>query len=192
MEGCCDWEIKVSAAVNFVKFYAVGLMAIYLKIVSHIPSHFIRRLCYQVVGMKIARGATIYSGVEVRSPWKITLGKRSIVGEGALLDGRRGIVIGADVNISSGAWIWTLHHDFNSSSFEAVGGPVYVGDRAWLCSRSTILPGVSIGDAAVVAAGAVVVGDVEAFSLVGGVPAKKIGERSKDLRYRLGEWVPFI
>lgn len=142
--------------------------------------------------MKLEKGATIYSGCQIRSPQNIKLGKRSIVGEGALLDGRRGLTIGDDVNISSGAWLWTLHHDYNSPNFEAVGAPIEIGNRAWICSRATILPGVKIGEGAVVAAGAVVVRDVAPYKVVGGVPAREIAQRSAELNYELSTRVPFL
>ena len=57
-----------------------------------------------------------------------------------------------------------------------------IGDRAWLGSRALVLPGVTIGEGAVVAAGAVVTSDVPAYAVVGGVPARAIGARPRELR----------
>jgi len=62
---------------------------------------------------------------------------------------------------------------------------VVVGDYVWIGARATILPGVTIGRGAVVAAGALVSRDVPPYAVVGGVPAKVIGERARDLRYTL-------
>ena len=61
--------------------------------------------------------------------------------------------------------------------------PVEIGDRAWISSRSVILPHNTIGEGAVVAAGAVVTKSVPAYTIVGGVPAKIIGQRSHTLNY---------
>jgi len=72
------------------------------------------------------------------------------------------------------------------------GAPVIIEDYAWVSSRTTLLPGVTIGKGAVVAAGAVVTKSVEPYTVVGGVPAKKIGERSKELNYKLSSSVPFF
>jgi len=63
------------------------------------------------------------------------------------------------------------------------GAPVEIGDYAWVCSRSIILPGVKVGEGAVVACGAVVTKDVEPYTVVGGIPAKKIADRNKNLEY---------
>jgi len=109
------------------------------------------------------------------------------------MDGRRGIILGRNVNISSGAWIWTLQHDMHDPDFKVVGGPVKIGDRAWICSRSMILPGVEVGEGAVVSAGAVVTKSVDPYAIVAGVPAKKIGDRKRNLRYELWDSrVPFV
>lgn len=90
--------------------------------------------------------------------------------------------------------IWTMHHDYNDINFKAVGSPVIIEDFAWVCSRAIILPGITIGKGAVVASGAVVVKDVEAWTVVGGVPAKKIGDRDKkQYNYIPNEyWIPFV
>ena len=80
----------------------------------------------------------------------------------------------------------------NDPEFGVKGAPVIIEDYAWVSSRTTLLPGVTIGKGAVVAAGAVVTKSVEPYTVVGGVPAKKIGERSKELNYKLSSSVPFF
>ena len=92
---------------------------------------------------------------------------------------------GSDVSIGPEAAILTLGHDPQSPDFADAGGDVVIGDRVWIAYRAIILPGVKIGDGAVIAAGAVVTRDVEPFTIVAGSPAKKIGERTRDLRYQL-------
>jgi len=108
------------------------------------------------------------------------------------LDARRGLVIGNYVNFSSEVMIWTLQHDHNSPTFADKGGKVVIGDRAWISCRAIILPGVTIGEGAVVAAGAVVTKDVAPYTIVGGIPAKEIGKRNRDLTYELGSRFHFV
>jgi acetyltransferase-like isoleucine patch superfamily enzyme len=124
----------------------------------------------------------------------VDIGEGSIVGHRAILDGRLGITIGKNVNISTGVWIWTVQHDHQDPYFRDVGGPVKIGDNAWISCRAILLPGVTIGEGAVVAAGAVVTQDVDEYTVVGGVPAKKIGERCRDIKYSLadGSPIPFV
>ena len=178
--------------MNDLKRFATGFLSLYLRVVSILPSHLLRDACYRTLGLKIGRKSSIYSLCEIRKPWGVCIGRNSIVGEKVMLDGRRGIRIGDNVNISSGVWIWSVDHDYTSQYFDSIGSEVVIGDYAWICSRATILPGVKIGEGAVVAAGAVVTKDVEPYTVVGGVPAKKIAMRPRDLKYKLDYVVPFI
>ncbi len=76
--------------------------------------------------------------------------------------------------------------------FGVRGGPIVVEDFAWVSFRATVLPGVRIGRGAVVAANSVVTADVEEFTVVGGIPARLIGTRSRDLDYSLGGGCPWF
>jgi acetyltransferase-like isoleucine patch superfamily enzyme len=178
--------------ILFLTRWRLGLFMFFQRIVCYIPSHIIRDLIYRhLFRMKLGMGAKVSLGVEIRSPWKVKIGVNSIVENNCLLDGRRNLMIGNNVNISHGVWIWSLHHDVQSSEFARIGSEVNIRDRAWICSRATILPGVEIGEGAVVASGSVVTKSVEPFTIVGGVPAKKIGMRNKDLHYQLKFRIPF-
>ncbi|HEU5439754.1 MAG TPA: acyltransferase, partial [Ktedonobacterales bacterium] len=87
---------------------------------------------------------------------------------------------------SSGVWLVTGTHDMNDPDFRDEYKAIVIDDYAWIGSRATILAGVTIGRGAVVMAGAVVTRDVPPFAVVGGVPAKVVGERKlKDPAYRI-------
>jgi maltose O-acetyltransferase len=80
----------------------------------------------------------------------------------------------------------------NDSNFCSVSERVIIEDYSWISCRTIILPGVRIGYGSVVCAGAVVTKNVEPYSIVAGVPAKKIGERIKNLDYTLGKPMSFV
>jgi len=161
--------------------------------VGRMPCRRLRHAVYRRMGMRIASGAVIHRGLEVRVAWKIEIGEDSVIGFDAILDGRRGISIGRHVNVSSQVAIYTLQHDHRDPAFGDVGELVIVGERAWLSMRSTVLPGVRIGEGAVIAAGAVVTRDVPPYAIVGGVPARVIGKRTpRELSYRLGGAAPWF
>jgi maltose O-acetyltransferase len=113
----------------------------------------------------------------------LTIGKYSVIHQNCRLDPRGGIVIGESVGISQEVIILTADHIMNSETFESRERQVTIEDYAWIGTRATILPGVKIGKGGVVAAGSVVTKDVLDYTIVAGVPAKKIGERSTTLRY---------
>lgn len=141
---------------------------LYIRFIMWQPSKHVRRfLLNKFKGVHIAPHVPVNHGCIF---WKGSLEIKggSTIGFDCQLDCRRGIKIGKNVCLASGVWIWTLHHDYNDINFKAVGNPVQIDDFAWLCSRCIILPGVRIGEGAVVASGAVVTKDVEPWTVVGG------------------------
>ena len=172
---------------------AEGFGFLMMTITGKIPSQRIRKLIYRLFfGVRMEKRVVIYGGVEIRNPRQLSIGENSIIGHRSILDARRGLQIGKNVNLSTGVWIWTLEHDYQDPQFRTKGGGVTIKDYAWLSCRTVILPGVTIGKGAVVAAGAVVTQDVPDYSVVGGTPAKIIGMRQPNLEYHLGEYLPFI
>lgn len=155
--------------------------------IGHFPSHHLRRFFYRIFGMSIGKGSTIHTGARFYNVSNIKIGRDSIIGEGAVLDGRASLVIGDHVDLASEVMIYNAEHDINSDDFRAITAPVAIEDYVFIGPRAIILPGVKVRRGAVVAAGAVVVKDVDEFSVVGGVPAKPISERKiKNLNYKLG------
>lgn len=144
--------------------------------------------------MKIMDKVVIYGNFKIRAPWNIYIGSGTVVGDGVQLDGRNGLIIGENVNISSEAFIYTEQHDVNDEYFESgtSGGSVMIENRAWISSRTTILPGVSIGEGAVLASGAIATKNLESFSIYAGIPARKISSRNNNLNYEFdGSFIPF-
>ncbi len=158
-----------------------------LRWVSHVPSHTFRKLMYSLAGMKIGKGSVIHMWANFFDPSGIVIGKDTIIGDHAFLDGRAPLIIGDHVDIASSVMIYNSEHDLESVDFKARTESVEIGDYVFIGPRVIILPGVKIGKGGVVAAGAVVTKDVPDFTIVGGVPAKVIGERmNKDPHYILG------
>jgi maltose O-acetyltransferase len=144
-----------------------------------------RNYFYRRSGVKLPRTSSIHWRAEFYAPAGIVIGENCIIGDSCFLDGREGITFGENVNVGSHVSIYTRQHDVDSPHFDEVGAPVVVGTYAWIASHAVILPGVTIGEGAVVAAGSVVPSDVAPYTLVGGNPARVIRDRNRDLRYRL-------
>jgi acetyltransferase-like isoleucine patch superfamily enzyme len=166
----------------------LGELRLYIcnHVVGKIPSHVIRLAFYRhVMGFELAEGVAIHLGARFDCTKGLSMGKNSVVNENCRLDPRGGISIGSNVSISAELIILTAEHDPDSPEFDGRTRPVVIGDRVWIGTRATILPGVVLNEGAVVAAGAVVTKDVPAFTVVAGVPAKPIRERSHNLTYQL-------
>ena len=161
--------------------------------VGMIPLHHVRRFFYRLFGMQIGSGSTIHMMARIYDPRFITIGEDSIIGEKATLDGRKqlanstgGVAIGSHVDIASDVMIWSSQHDISDPEFKAVEEKVTIEDYVFIGPRSIILPGVTIGKGAVIAAAAVVTKSVSERAIMAGIPAKQIGERTSELNYTLG------
>lgn len=179
-------------------------------LIGFIPSHTLRLFLYRYLfGMRVGKDSSIHWRAQFNNPAGVQIGHNTIIGNDAFLDGRykrvreggeskaasyikqlagkgdRPLRIGNNVSVAGEVRIYTMEHDIDSPDFAETGAPVVIEDYVVIGTRVTILPGVTIGKGAVVASGAVVTHDVAAFDVVGGVPAKVIRQRNKNLTYRL-------
>lgn len=162
-------------------------------IISHIPFFAIRLWWYRtLVGVQIGHDAAIFMDCFWyfyrplgRNPQPMMVGNNCVINRRCTLDGRGGLRLGNNVSISPEVMLITSNHVKDDPNFGVEDKPIVIGDYAWVGSRATVLPGVTIGKGAIVAAGAVVTKDVPPYAVVGGVPAKIIGERARELRYNL-------
>lgn len=153
-------------------------------LVPHIPSWTLRRLFFKSIGIHIGKGSFVMRKNYIMSPLRLHIGSHSHINRDCVMDARGGIKIGDNVSISHRVNIITGSHDVQSASFKEKYYPITVEDYAWLGIGCTVLQGVTIGKGAVVCAGAVVKTDVAPYTVVGGVPAKVIKQRNKDLSYQ--------
>ncbi|KKS95333.1 MAG: Acetyltransferase [Microgenomates group bacterium GW2011_GWC1_43_13] len=173
--------------LNRIYNYVLDFELMVLRWVSHVPSHLIRKLFYALAGVKIGKGSVIHMWANFFEPGGVKIGDDSIIGDHAFLDGRAPLTIGNHVDIASSVMIYNSEHDLENADFSARVEPVEIGDYVFIGPRVIILPGVKVGKGAVIAAGAVVTKDVPDFMIVGGVPAREIGERkNKNPNYILG------
>ena len=156
-------------------------------VVNRLPLVEPRMRLYASLGVRLAdpRTTMIMLGVRVSQPRMLQIGANSIIGPGCHLDARGGLTIGENVNISGGAMFQTGKHDVDSPEFKAVFEPIVVEDRTWIAQNALVLAGVTLGEGAVVAAGSVVSKDVAPYTMVGGIPARVLRDRSRSLTYRL-------
>ena len=160
--------------------------------VGHLPSRRLRHGFLRLWLGHLGERSGVQRGCKFLNGRKVRLGDGNAINFGTLIDGRRfTVTIGDDVSIGPEAAILTLGHDPQSPDFADQGGDVTIGDRVWIAYRAVILPGVTIGEGAVVAAGAVVSRDVAPYTIVAGNPAQPVGTRRRDLDYRL-EYSPWL
>lgn len=182
-----SWSAALKKINNRFNNYFLDLSVALLWWLGNVPSHTFRRRMYQLAGVTLGKGSTIHVGARLYQPKNIRIGDDTIVGDHATLDGRAALTIGNHVDIASEVMIFNSQHDINHPEFEAIEAPVTIHDYVFIGPRAILLPGVTIGRGAVVAAGAVVTKDVADGVVVGGIPAKPISKRQlTDYHYILG------
>jgi len=172
----------------------MGLRDLAVRTIGRVPSRIVRG----VIASRLVRlggvhpKAHLYRWKNIHSPENLTIGAHTVVSQDCLFDCRGGVSIGQCVVVGGETTIWTADHDPADPGFKARFEPVNIGDFAFIYFGTTILKGVTIGEGAVVAARSVVTHDVPPWSIVGGVPARKIGERVPvDRDYRPTDYGPF-
>ncbi|QDU91504.1 Maltose O-acetyltransferase [Pirellulimonas nuda] len=130
-------------------------------------------------GAKIGRGVVIKPNVRIKHPWRLSVGDHVWVGQGVWIDNIVEVEIGSHVCVSQGVYFCTGSHDHRRPSFDLTPQAIRVGSGAWVAARATLLPGVSIGRNALVAACSVVTSDVPPGVIVAGNPARKVRDREQ-------------
>lgn len=140
----------------------------------HEPAR-VRELLSQLIGKPVDETVAVFPPFTSDFGKNITVGKRVFINSGCRFQDQGGISIGDDCLIGHNAVLATLNHDLAPSRrADMHPAPVTLGRNVWLGSNVTVLPGVSIGDDSVVAAGAVVTRDIPPRSLAVGSPARVI------------------
>lgn len=135
----------------------------------------------------VGRNVHLCPGYRISSPGKVSIGDNTWTGAGLLIHGEGGVTIGSGVILSSNVEIWTSNHNYDAEDlmsvpydYRMVYKPVTIGDNVWVGTHVLFVPGVTVGEGAVIGMGAVVTKDVPPYAVVGGNPAKIIKYRDKE------------
>lgn len=168
--------------VDFIKYLATVIEAILVRrIATYIPCRELRNVIYRICRARVGSNSRIYLGVQIRQSKNLVIGNNCNILDQCILDAAGGLTMGNDVSVSFGCYLISGSHNINDPYFAADFAPIVVKDHVWIGAHATVLKGVTIGEGAVVCAGAVVTKDVPPYAIVGGVPAKVIGERNHGL-----------
>ncbi len=166
-KGAAKWKIGLWFAVN----------ALVVKAQWN-PFMGLKRALLRMFGAKIGKGLVVKNGVNVKFPWKLTVGDNCWLGENCWIDNLDRVTLGDNVCISQGATLLTGNHDYSRSNMPYRNAPIVVEDGAWIGAQSTVCPGVTVQRGAVLTVGSVATKDLEAHGIYQGNPARKIRERT--------------
>ncbi|WP_313581525.1 DapH/DapD/GlmU-related protein [Chishuiella sp.] len=145
------------------------LPSVYLK--------YFRNLLLRLFGAKIPMGVLVYPSCKIYAPWNLEMKEYSCIGPNTEIYNKAKITIGKNSVISQGAFLCSASHDVNDKNHSLIIKPIILEDKAWVGADAFIGMGVTIGEGAVVGARAAVFKNVEPWTIVGGNPAKFIKNR---------------
>ena len=156
---------------------ALWILLQWVFVSSPLPGSFHRRVLLRAFGAKIGMGVVIKPGVKVKFPWRLQVGANAWLGENAWIDNLAQVNIEANAVLSQDVYLCTGSHDWTSPGFNLIVKPILIKQGAWVAARSTIGPGVTLGDGAVLGLGSTTSKDLEPWTVYSGVPATPLKKR---------------
>jgi len=142
-----------------------------------LPVSAIKRSLLRLFGAKIGKGVVIKPKVNIKYPWKLSIGDYSWIGEKVWIDNLDQVTIGKNCCLSQEAMLLSGNHDYKKSSFDLIVKPIILEDGSWVGAKAVVCPGVTLYEHAILAVGSIATKNLEANSIYQGNPAVKIKDR---------------
>lgn len=142
------------------------------------PSSALKIFWLKCFGATIGSGVVIKPGVNIKYPWKLSVGNHCWIGEEVWIDNLDQVTIEDHVCISQGAFLLCGNHNYTRSDFKLMIAPIVLKQGSWVGAKSTVGPGVTLESHAVLALGSVTSTNLEAYAIYRGNPALKIKQRT--------------
>jgi len=168
------WFDRGAGSVKIITWYFVNVL-FFINPMN--PSSGLKKFLLKLFGAKIGKNVLIKPAVNIKYPWKLSIGDNSWIGERAWIDNLAEVTIGANVCISQGAMLLTGNHDYKKEGFDLIIGQITLEDGAWIGAKSVVCPGVTARTHAILAVNSIATKDLEAWQIYQGNPALKVRER---------------
>lgn len=131
----------------------------------------------KLFGAKIGANVLLKPSINIKYPWKLTLGNFTMIGENVWIDNLDEVIIGNNVCISQGAMILSGNHDYKKTTFDLILGKIILEDGVWICAKSIVCANVICKSHSVLSVNSTATNNLEPYSIYSGTPAVKIRNR---------------
>ena len=172
--------MKIKILVFLFSIYSYFLNLVYL--ILELMPPFVRWVFFKFALKRLGRNSLIDYKTYLRYPGKISIGDHVAINRGcelypSFMVSSGWIKLGSHVTLSPNVKLFAIQHDYSTLSMPDIAGPILIEDFAWIGGGSIVMPGVTIGEGAVVGAGSVVTRDIPPYSVAVGIPARVIKGR---------------
>jgi putative colanic acid biosynthesis acetyltransferase WcaF len=143
------------------------------------PCHAWRTFLLRCFGAQMGRDCHVYPRAQIWAPWNLVCDDMAGVADDVVVYNAARISLGRKSVVSQGAYLCGASHDIHHPDFPMTTAPIVIGPRAWICARATVMGGVEVAEGAVLALGAIATRNLDAWSVYGGIPAIRIGDRQR-------------
>lgn len=132
----------------------------------------------KLFGARLGKGVMIKPCVNIKYPWRLTIGDYSWIGEEVWIDNLDDVVIGNSVCLSQGALLLTGSHDHTRAKFDFVARPIYLEDGVWIGAKAVVAGGVRCGSHSILGINSVAETDLQPYTIYKGNPAIAVVKRT--------------
>lgn len=141
------------------------------------PSSVIKKIVLKIFGAKVGEGVVIKPGVNIKYPWRLTIGNYSWIGENVWIDNLADVTVGDNCCVSQGAMLLCGNHNYKKSTFDLIIGQIILESGSWVGAQSVVCPGVTFHEGAILTVGSVATKDLDSNTIYQGIPAHPIRMR---------------
>lgn len=144
---------------------------------SGFPINSVKVFMLRLYGARIGSGVVIKPRVNIKYPWKLSVGNNVWIGEQVWIDNLAQVTIGDNVCLSQGSFLLCGNHDYKKQTFDLIVADIVLEDGVWIGAKATVCPGVTCFSHTVLAVGSVATSNLEAYKIYQGNPASIVRER---------------
>lgn len=145
-----------------------------------LPISSVKIALLKLFGARIGKNVVIKPSVNIKFPWRLTVGNNSWIGEGVWIDNIANVKIGKNCCISQGALLLCGNHDYKKETFDLITGEIRIEDGAWIGAKSVVCPNVVAHENSVLCVGSIATHNLDKNTVYRGVPACAIRKRTDD------------